>query len=353
MDRRLEVRTTVVARRVAAWSGVLVAGLAVFPSHGSLAVEPMAGAEAGAVRQASESPAVAPLPWPDAAPTPEGLPEDFARAVMPPVVVSLPGMGAVRITRDLRYTEVADPNLLLDVYQPAGAPPAEGWPAVLFVHGGTETQAKPKDWGVFQSWGRLAAASGLVGITFTHRLGFPETQVDAGAADVASAIRFVTDHAAQWGVDPGRLCLFAFSAGGPMLAPYMVEAPAAVRCLVGYYPFMDIRQTEHHRASETEATRQAFSNVVRASEPGRKTPLFLARAGGDEIPTLLDSIDRFTAAALAADYPLTLANHPGAPHGFDNDEGDAGAREIVLATLEFLKRHLLAESPSGRSAAAP
>lgn len=294
------------------------------------------------------------LPWPDAAPAPEGLPEEFARKVMRPVVLVLPGMDAVEYTPNLRYAEVDDPSLLLDVYRPPGASPAERLPAVLFIHGGTDTRTRPKDWGVFQSWGRLAAVSGLVGVTFTHRLGFPETRVREGAADVVAALQYVSAHAARFGIDPERVCLFAVSAGGPMLAPYMAEAPPAIHCLVGYYPFMDIRQTEHHERSETEETRDTYSNILRVRDPGRKTPLLLVRAGRDEIPTLLDSIDRFTAAALAADYPLTLVNHPEAPHGFDNEVDDARSREIVLETLSFLKHHLLGpDQPGPSSAPAP
>lgn len=293
-----------------------------------------------AVTPTAASAASPPLPWPDAAPAPARLPEDFARMVMQPVVVTLPRMDAVKYTRNVRYSETDNPDVLLDVYQPPGVRPADRLPVVLFVHGGTDTRALPKDWGVFQSWGRLAAASGIVGVTFTHRLGFPETRVREGAADVAAALRFISANAARFTVDSQRICLVVFSAGGPMLSPYMVDASAATRCLVGFYPFMDIRQTEHHRASETAETRDEFSSILQLAKPGRKTPMFLARAGRDEIPTLLDSVDRFTAAALAANYPLTLANHPEGPHGFDNQRDDARSREIVLEVLSFLKYHL-------------
>lgn len=125
-----------------------------------------------------------------------------------------------------------------------------------------------------------------------------------------------------------------------MLSQYMVDAPMPIRCLVGYYPFMDIRQTEYHQASETVQTRDAFSNILYAGKQGRKTPMFLARAGRDEIPTLLDSVDRFTETALGTNYPLTLANHPDGPHGFDYQKSDARSREIILATLWFLHYHL-------------
>ena len=55
---------------------------------------------------------------------------------------------------------------------------------------------------------------------------------------------------------------------------------------------------------------QSFSDILRLADAGAKTPLYLVRAGNDQIPTLRDSIDRFAAEALKTDYPLTLANHP-------------------------------------------
>src|SRR3712207_7693937 len=58
----------------------------------------------------------------------------------------------------------------------------------------------------------------------------------------------------------------------------------------------DIRQTKEHQASETAETLQKFSPIVQiGTHPDRVPPLFVARAGKDEIPTLLDSVDRFAA----------------------------------------------------------
>ena len=283
--------------------------------------------------------AAPPLPWPDAAPAP-GLPAQFAEQVMPPVVVSQPGMDRVIYHRNIRYTQSDDPEILMDIYRPPNSRAGERRGAVLFIHGGTDLRARPKDWGSYQSWGRLVAASGLVGVTFTHHLGFPQTRLDAGAADVAAAIDFVRRNAAQYGIDPDRICLAAFSAGGPMLARYMAGAPEHIRCLAGYYTFMDIRQSDVHRAAEQAPTIEAHSNILKVAPPGRKTPMLLVRAGKDEIPTLLDSQDRFVTAALNANYPLTLANHPEAPHGFENKLDDHRTHEIIEQTLDFFARHL-------------
>jgi alpha-beta hydrolase superfamily lysophospholipase len=103
---------------------------------------------------------------------------------------------------------------------------------------------------------------------------------------------------------------------------------------------MDIRQSSYHQQSETPETLPLFSNVVRLEAEGRAVPMLLVRAGADQIPTLNDALDRFAAAALARDYPLTLLNNPGAPHGFENKQDDPRTREVIRATLRFLADHL-------------
>jgi hypothetical protein len=73
--------------------------------------------------------------------------------------------------------------------------------------------------------------------------------------------------------------------------------------------------------------------------------MFLARAGHDEVPTMLDSIDRFVGKALSANVALTLMNHPQGVHGFDNQNDDERSREIIRAAIEFIRTHLGNENP--------
>ena len=100
----------------------------------------------------------------------------MAEIVMRPVVYKVPGMDRVSVRRDIVYKS-GDPRLKMDVYAPPGLAAGERRPAVLFIHGGTGPQTNPKDWGIFVSWGRLVAASGMAAVTFTHRLGFPKTRL--------------------------------------------------------------------------------------------------------------------------------------------------------------------------------
>jgi acetyl esterase/lipase len=73
----------------------------------------------------------------------------------------------------------------------------------------------------------------------------------------------------------------------------------------------------------------------------RATPLFLARAGQDQFPGLNAAMDRFVAAALQANLPLTLVNYPEAPHAFDLLLDTDTSREVVRQILAFMRFHLM------------
>lgn len=148
----------------------------------------------------------------------------------------------------------------MDIYRPAGLKASERRGAVIFIHGGGPPGAPMKEMGVYNSYGRLMAAQGLVGVTFTHRQGYPE-RTAAGGADVAAAIAYVRAHAAELNIDPDRLCLAAYSLGGALLTPYLKDAPAYVRCLVAYYPMMDLEASARHRSVEAPEVLAAWSPI--------------------------------------------------------------------------------------------
>ena len=261
--------------------------------------------------------------------------------VMKPVVYSVPGMEKVSVKTNLKYTDVDNPNLLMDVYSPPGLAKGERRPAVIFIHGSAGAEARAKDWGIYTSWGRLVAASGVVGVTFTHRLGYPKPFLNEAAADVGAAVAYVRANADSLGVDKERLCLAAYSGGGPLLSAAMRERPPYVRCLVSFSAFLDVQQSEMHRPHETAETLERFSPITYLNGGAAGiAPIFVARAGLDEIPTMNDSIDRFVREAVKQNVALTVYNHPRGVHGFDNQTDDARSREIVRAALDFMKTHL-------------
>jgi hypothetical protein len=69
------------------------------------------------------------------------------------------------------------------------------------------------------------------------------------------------------------------------------------------------------------------------TDGARIPPMFLARPGHDEVPTMLDLIDRFVVKALSASVALTIMNHPQGVHGFDNQNDDDRSRETIARPL--------------------
>jgi acetyl esterase/lipase len=270
-------------------------------------------------------------------------PNDMADRVNKPVVYQVEGMDRVRVRRDLVYKKDGAVELKMDISTPEKQKPGESLPVVFFIHGGVprDVPVQPKDWGIYRSWGRLIAASGMAAVTFNHRVGYPDPNLTQGAADLTDAIAFVRGRAEDFGIDPERIALAAYSAGGPLLAAPIREPRPYIRCLVAFYAFLDLRPSALHRKFLSEEQISQFSPVVALSESvGKPPPIFVARAGKDQIPDLLPGLDRFVAEALVRNAPLVFYNQPGGEHGFDNQEGDPRSRDIVREAVAFLKSNL-------------
>jgi acetyl esterase/lipase len=265
--------------------------------------------------------------------------DDFMERVNRPVALTVPGTDRVQVLTDRPYGP-GDKAHRFDAYLPERR--AGSAPVVLLVHGGVgaDVPVRPKDWGIYRSWGRLLAASGYVAIAFNHRLGFPEPMLAEADQDLTAMLETVRAQARALGADPSRIALVAFSAGGPLLSRPLRQELPGVRALAGFYPFLDLRRSPLHQKYLKPDAVTAFSPAAQLRTPvARRMPFFLARAGKDAIPDILPGIDAFVAESLAAGTPLTLFNHPEAPHGFDHD-ADPRTREVLLGFLAFLGAHL-------------
>jgi acetyl esterase/lipase len=278
---------------------------------------------------------------PGAQPTPQ---RSMREIVMMPVVYRVAGMDKVKVKSNLKYTDVNDPNLLMDVYSPPNLANGEKRPAVIFIHGGAPTETTPKDWGVYTSWGRIVGASGLIAVTFTHRLNPQRAALEDGASDLVAAINYVRANADSLNIDKNRLCLAAYSAGGALLAATIRDRPEYVRCIVNFYAFMDIQQSGNlFTVNETKENLQKFSPINYLTKDADKiAPIFIGRAGLDQVPTMDDSIDRFVREAIAKNVAVTVVNHPNGVHGFDNQTDDERSREIIQSAIAFMRYHLKA-----------
>ena len=86
---------------------------------------------------------------------------------------------------------------------------------------------------------------------------------------------------------------------------------------------------------------EAFSALhYLRTQPETMPPLFIARATVDNA-YLNDGLDTFVKEAIERNVPLTFMSHTMGMHGFDIFNDDERSQEIIKATLEFMKIHLL------------
>jgi acetyl esterase/lipase len=269
-----------------------------------------------------------------------------------PVLYAMRGTDEVVVRRDIPFRGADGEPLFMDVYlRPDAVSSGSRSPAVVIIGGypdpGMERVlgCRFKEMMSTVCWARLIAASGLVAIAATNR--DPER-------DLLALWEHLREHAAALGVDGGVIGAWASSGNVALAASLLLrQHQARVRCAAfcyGCLPDVD------DATGTAEASRRfGFANPC-AGQPVSgllaAVPLFLARAGRDEMPRLNETFDRFVAAALAHNLPITLVNHPEGPHAFDLVHDSAMTRTVVSQLLSFLRGHLLGvvNGPSTRQA---
>lgn len=256
------------------------------------------------------------------------------------VLYRIPGMEDVEVRRDIEYSATETGALTMDIYYPPDAKSEARRPAVIIVAGfpdsGFELKVgcKFKEMGSIVSWGRLMAASGLAAIAYTNL---------EPATDLQALLKYVRGNAARLGIDETRIGVWASSGNVPLaLSVLMQEGSHYLKCAVLCYGYM--LDLEGQTVVAEAAKKWGFANPCAGktvAELPQSLPLFIVRAGRDEVPHLNETLDRFMAAALTYNLPVTFTNHPTAPHAFDLLERSETSREIIRRILEFLRFHLM------------
>jgi acetyl esterase/lipase len=178
----------------------------------------------------------------------------------------------------------------------------------------------------------LVAASGLAGVTYSNHE--PE--------DVWALLEYLRAHATELGIDDQRLGVWACSGNVTLaLAVLMREAPDAFRCAALSYG-LTLDSDGHTAVADFWAQFGRTSPCAGRSiaDLPVSLPLLLVRAGQDQVPGLNATLDRFVAAALTRNLPVTLINYPRGPHAFDLTDDGEESRAVIRQILSFLQRHL-------------
>jgi dienelactone hydrolase len=267
----------------------------------------------------------------------EGTPQN--EIVTKKVVYDMPDTDAVTIRRDVEFRAPDGGVLVMDIYHPPATRARTRTPLVVIVAGYPDAGfqrivgCRFKDMGSTTSWARLIAASGMAAIAYANR---------APVADLHAMLDHVRQNAAALEVDESRIGMWASSGNVPLaLSLLMADAPPTVACAALFYGCM----LDLDGATGIADAARAFGFVNPSAGKSvddlrADVPLFLARAGKDQMPGLNDAIDRFLPKAVAANLPLTFVNHPSGPHAFDLFDDSETSREIVRRALSFLRFHL-------------
>jgi|TARA_Y100000310_G_scaffold93800_1_gene91365 dienelactone hydrolase len=251
------------------------------------------------------------------------------------VVLNVPGMDAITVERNVRFTSAESGTLSLDLYHPVESEDVVS-PAIVFISGypdpGFEKAVgcKFKELGAYVSWAQLVACSGMVGITYEN--------VNP-REDARMVLEFVKQNADSLGVDPFRIGLWACSGNVPVALSLISDPGIDLSCAVLCYGYsLDLNG---HTEVADASTQFGFVAAMagKAVEDVRQVPFLVVRAGQDEMPGLNDSTDRFAASALTNDLPMTLINYPKGTHAFDVSDDSDESRRTVTQILDYLQIH--------------
>jgi arylformamidase len=103
---------------------------------------------------------------------------------------------------------------LLDVFAPTGAPPKDGWPTLIFIHGGYWQRLWKDDWSVIA---KPFIENGIAVVIPGYTL-CPQTTIRGIASEIESAISYVWQNAGEHGLNRERVALAGHSAGGHLTA---------------------------------------------------------------------------------------------------------------------------------------
>ena len=253
------------------------------------------------------------------------------------VKYKLPEMKEV-INQSVVYATDNDVPLMMDIYYPPNLPANSQLPAVIFVCGYSNSVVlerfgmKLKDFGQYVSWGQLAAASGLIAITYET------TQPEK---DVFALLAYVRQNAKTLQIDGDRVGIWACSGNVPAALSVLVDASTDIKCAVLYYGLM----LDWSESNEIEALANRYACVYpckgkSVDDLPQEIPFLVVRTGEDN-PQLNTSIEHFVCEAIKRNLPLMFMNYSKGQHAFDIANDTVSSRQIIQHTLAFLQEHLL------------
>jgi len=246
---------------------------------------------------------------------------------------TLAGLAAAAPTPDTTGMEIedrtvpADPEVPVRIYRPHRA---HG--AIVWLHGGGFVMG---DLDTEHPWAvRVAGGSGAVVVSVGYRRA-PEHRFPAALDDAYGVLTWAAGHAAELGIDPGRIAVGGHAAGAGLAAAVALRARdqqgPPIRFQLLSQPELDDRQqtwsarnftgtpfmtrakvTASWRHYLGSAAASPYAAPARAGDLSGLPPAYIATAEFD--PNRDEAID-YAQRLLQADVPVELHQWPGTFHG--------------------------------------
>jgi acetyl esterase/lipase len=225
-------------------------------------------------------------------------------------------------TRLVTYKQTGNRDLKLHVFHPAGWQASDRRPAFVAIHGG--------GWGGGDAtrmypFADHFARQGFVAISVEYRLYKPESGVTVFdcVQDGRSAIRHVRAHAAELGIDPGRIVASGASAGGHVAVATALfsrfddprekgSVSAEPNALVLFYPVIDTSAEGYGNAKIGERWRE----LSPAHNVRRGLPPTLVFHGTGDTTTPFKGAQLFVDEMRKAGNRVQLEVNDGGIHGY-------------------------------------
>lgn len=249
------------------------------------------------------------------------------------------------VTTDVVYGHKDGLVLTLDVHRPARP---NGAGVISIVSGGWQSSVEMAR--IFTQTYPPLIDKGFTVFAVRHG-SWPKYPLSSIVADVRRSVRFVRQHAKEYGIDPNRIGVFGGSAGGqlalllgttgdsgdPSAADPVLRESNRVAAVVANFPPTDLArwatQQPVFKFTETEAAQFSPIRFVSAGD----APALIVHGDADTtVP--VDQGETMYAALAKAGVPASFVRIKGAEHGF----AGADRARASAAMVQWFEQHLRA-----------
>lgn len=227
------------------------------------------------------------------------------------LVYKHPLMDQVMFKSNIIYNSTQDKPLKLDIFYPLESTSQQS-KTVILAHGSSSME-NIKDMAVFQSWGKVMAASGFTTIVFNWR-------PDDFPMDMSALISFVRANHEELEIYKDNISIFGFSAGVENAIKESIKGNSDyIKSIVAYYGKIDPSSFELLEKNHCPA-------------------VFIAMGALDDNYST-DCNNEFVNNAKKLGASVEMIIHSKGEHGFDVFNDDEETKVIIDRTIDFIMKY--------------